>query len=223
MPVSDNTQQSSSNTTIHNVIFDFGKVLVNWDPAAPLLSRYSDELIDQFLDDAVSGFWTSNQITDKGSSIKDMIARTYEEHGDLMGEMMTWYHAHFEDSLVGVVPGARQLIEDLKAAGIHTYGLSNWSPENFHLVWERFPLLHELDDKVVSGFIDMVKPDRDIFEFALNKFGALAEESVFIDDKPENVAGAEAVGIHGVLQTTPQHVREELVRLGINIPAVKEA
>ncbi|MCI1983287.1 MAG: HAD family phosphatase [Bifidobacteriaceae bacterium] len=214
---------SNENTTIKSVIFDFGKVLVNWDPAAPLLSRYSDELINQFLDDSVSGFWTSNQITDKGSSIKDMIARTYKEHGQLMGEMMEWYHAHFADSLVGVVPGARQLIEDLKAAGIHVYGLSNWSPENFPLVWEKFDILHSLEDKVVSGYIDMVKPDREIFDFALNKFGATAEESVFIDDKPENVAAAAALGIHGIQQTTPQHVREELVALGVGIPAVQEA
>ena len=212
-----------STQEINNVIFDFGKVLVNWDPTAPLLSRYSDELIEQFLDDSVSGFWTGNQITDKGGSIKDMIANTYENHGHLMGEMMTWYHAHFEDSLVGVVPGARQLIEDLKAAGIRTYGLSNWSPENFSMVWEKFDILHLLDDKVVSGYIDMVKPDRDIFEFALNKFGASASESVFIDDKPENVEAAEKLGIHGILQTTPQHVREELVRLGVSIPAVHQA
>lgn len=209
--------------SIENVIFDFGNVLVTWDPRAALVGRYSDELIARFLDNEASGFWDYNHETDRGVPTKDIIPRMRAEHGDQMADILTWYLDHFLDSLIGVVPGARQLVEDLKNAGIHVWGLSNWSPESFGSVWDAYPLLHEMEDKVISGYIGLVKPSPEIFNYALKKFGITARTSVFIDDTPRNVAAARNVGIAGVVQTTPQKVRRELVALGLDIPSVQEA
>ena len=44
-----------------------------------------------------------------------------------------------------------------------------------------------------------MKPDPRIFQLALQRFGIKAEETVFIDDNPNNVAGANALGIKGIL------------------------
>lgn len=208
---------------ITNVIFDFGNVLVTWDPRAALISRYSDEVIDRFLNDEISGFWGYNHASDSGAPIEGLIADMRREHGDEMADIMEWYVRHFADSLIGVVPGARQLVADLKAAGVHVWGLSNWSPETFEIVWRDFPILREMEDKVISGYVHMVKPNAEIFQHSLEQFGITARSSVFIDDTPRNVAAARNVGIAGVIQTTPQKVRRELIALGLDIPAVREA
>ena len=52
---------------ISNVIFDFGNVLIYWDPSVVLLPRYSQETIDQFLDNDISGFYDANDRMDGGA------------------------------------------------------------------------------------------------------------------------------------------------------------
>ena len=211
---------STPTETITDVIFDFGNVLIQWDPKAALISRYSDRLIDRFLTEETSGFWSTNRLADAGLSPHDAIERMRSLHGDLVADMMTYYLDNFSDALPGLIPGARQLVLDLKAAGIGVYGLSNWSSANFDLVWDRFSLLHELDDKVISGFVGLAKPDPAIFEKAVDQFGVSPASSVFIDDAPHNVLAAQKLGINAIMQTSPQFVRSELIRMGIDIPEV---
>ncbi len=55
------------------------------------------------------------------------------------------------------------------------------------------------DEVVVSSRVGALKPDARIFQYALNKLGVSPAEAIFIDDIERNVAGAEAVGMHGVL------------------------
>ena len=52
---------------------------------------------------------------------------------------------------------------------------------------------------MISGIEHVMKPDHRIFELALNRFGIKAEETVFIDDNPNNVQAANEVGIQGIL------------------------
>ena len=54
-----------------------------------------------------------------------------------------------------------------------------------------------MDGVVVSGTIQKFKPNADIFEYTLNKFGLNANESIFIDDNSPNVEAAEKCGLHG--------------------------
>ena len=54
-----------------------------------------------------------------------------------------------------------------------------------------------MDGVVVSGTIQKFKPNADIFEYTLNKFGLKAEESIFIDDNSPNAEAAEKCGLHG--------------------------
>ena len=55
-----------------------------------------------------------------------------------------------------------------------------------------------------------MKPQPEIYQFALETIGVAPEETVFIDDFIENVEGAQTVGIHGILFTSPAQVRSEL-------------
>lgn len=70
-------------------------------------------------------------------------------------------------------------------------------------IYERFPDLRFYKDAAASCFLGAVKPEAEFYRKALAQFGVRAEDCLFIDDRPENVAGAEAFGIRSVLYTNP--------------------
>ena len=213
---------NDADSKIQNVIFDFGNVLVRWDIYGALISRYTPELIDRFRLNEVSGFEDANIFCDLGEPLKKAVDLIKGEHGALWGEMMEWYIAHFPDSILGEVPGSRQLVCDLKEAGIRVFGLSNWSADLFERALPRLPeVIFMMEDRVVSGYIHQRKPDRNIFETAIAKFGIDPSLTAFIDDRPENVrAGAEA-GLRSVQFQSPAQIRAALRGMGAGIPALK--
>ncbi len=204
---------------IRNVIFDFGEVLVHWDPFGPLSARYESDVIRDFRSNAISGFDDANDVSDHGGSLS-AACRVMDQHDPFWGAMMRFYLHHFDQSLMGEIPGARQLVDDLHRKGYRCWGLSNWSPENFYWVPGRYPVISELDGYLVSGFIHQFKPHKEIFDEACSKFGITPASSVFIDDKPKNVAASQSFGFHGIVQKNPQQVRHDLRRMGVAIPAL---
>ena len=109
----------------------------------------------------------------------------------------------------------------LKAAGIGVWGLSNWESSLFHVAEEQCDILQQLDGKLVSGFVKLRKPHKEIYEAALNQFGIKADGALFIDDKAMNIVGSNAAGIRGVRFQDPVKLRELLIANGVNIPAVQ--
>ena len=205
--VADGEAAANAGKPITDVIFDFGNVLIYWDPAAVLIPRYSQKTIDEFLDNDISGFYDVNDLMDGGTSTDEAIAIMRIKN--------------FRDSLTGIVPGARVLVNDLKAAGIGVWGLSNWESSLFHVAEEQCDILQQLDGKLVSGFVKLRKPHKEIYEAALNQFGIKADGALFIDDKAMNIVGSNAAGIRGVRFQDPVKLRELLIANGVNIPAVQ--
>lgn len=218
--VADGPAAANAGKPITDVIFDFGNVLIYWDPAAVLLPRYSQETIDQFLDNDISGFYDANDRMDGGFTPEEGIAWMREHKGDKWADILRYYLDNFEDSLVGVVPGARVLVNDLKAAGIGVWGLSNWEKELFPKALEYCKILQELDGRVVSGYVRLRKPHKEIYEAALKEFGIAPDGAVFIDDKAMNVVGANEAGIRGVRFQDPVRLRQLLIDAGVDIPAM---
>jgi 2-haloacid dehalogenase len=105
------------------------------------------------------------------------------------------------------------VVDELAARKVPLFAITNFSGE----FWADFrptqPVFNHFRDIVVSGTERLVKPDRAIYELALGRFGMLAEELIFIDDRAENVAGAEAVGMRGHLFRDEDKLRRELQTL----------
>ena len=156
--MADGNASANAGKPITDVIFDF----IYWDPVAVMTPRYGDGLVERFLDNDVSGFYDINNELDGGMSNDEGVALMRQRHGDQWADMMQYYLDNFVDSLTGVVPGARVLINDLKAAGIHVLGLSNWQKDLFPVALERYDILQSLEDRVVSGYVGLRKPHRDI-------------------------------------------------------------
>lgn len=219
--MADGEAAANAGKPITDVIFDFGNVLIYWDPVAVMTPRYSDELVEQFLDNDISGFYDVNDELDYGMSNDDGVALMRERYGDKWADMLQYYLDNFVDSLTGVVPGARVLINDLKTAGIGVWGLSNWEKELYPIAERTTPILRQLDGKVVSGYVRLRKPDRAIYEKALEEFGIGAEGAVFVDDKAMNIVGANNAGIRGIRFRDPVKLRELLIANGVAIPDVQ--
>jgi putative hydrolase of the HAD superfamily len=123
-----------------------------------------------------------------------------------------------EDEVVR--PGARRLIEDSKSANYSVGVLTN-DLEAFHgPAWVTRISVLELVDVIVDGsVVGMLKPDPAIYTLALDRLGVTANDALFVDDQPVNVAGARAVGIHALHcdVTDPAKTFDEVRKLlGLN-------
>ena len=203
------------------MIFDFGNVLIYWDPSVVLLPRYSQETIDQFLDNDISGFYDANDRMDGGASPDEGVAWMREHYGDKWADILRYYLDNFEDSLTGVVPGARVLVNDLKAAGIGVWGLSNWEKELFPIALKHCEILQRLDGRLVSGYVHMRKPHKDIYEEALEEFGSQRRKQRIHRRQGDEHRGRERAGIRGIRFSDARKLRELLIEQGIDIPAVQ--
>ena len=110
------------------------------------------------------------------------------------------------------MPGMHQLLTDLHEEGFRLYGLTNWG-HKFWLVYKKYSIFQLLDGQVVSGEEHVVKPDPKIFNILLNRYGLNPEESIFTDDRAENVEGAQQLGIHGIVFQNAEQLREEIGKL----------
>ena len=200
---------------ITNVIFDFCGVLLDWRTRACLEGHFDPELVDRICDpDDPCGFFHYEDRMDAGEDLADILPDIVSEQGQELADVFRYYIDHYADALPRFMPGMETLIGDLKAAGIGVWGLTNWSHETIHLAFEKFPQLGELNDTVVSGVEKMHKPNADIYELALSRFGLKADETAFVDDTFRNVVSAEEVGIHGIRFTSADQVREDLKAIG---------
>jgi putative hydrolase of the HAD superfamily len=76
-----------------------------------------------------------------------------------------------------------------------------------------FPIADAFDAIVISAEEKVAKPDSHIYRIALERLGVQAGESVFLDDMPENVRGAEAVGMRAVQFQSTEQARREIGQL----------
>ena len=88
--------------------------------------------------------------------------------------------------------------------------LSNASAEFAEILHTKFGLLDCFDVTIISGLVGMMKPDPAIYRLMLERLQVAPHEAVFVDDMPENVEGASAVGMHAIRFTTRETVLAEL-------------
>ena len=82
---------------------------------------------------------------------------------------------------------------------------------------ERFPFLDLLEEVVVSGSEGVAKPDAAIFEIVVARAGRPASRLVFVDDREDNVAAANACGLDGVVFTGADDLRTALRERGLPV------
>lgn len=97
-----------------------------------------------------------------------------------------------------VLPGMEALLQRLRADGFRLYITSNMDALHAPQM-PAVPITRCFDGMIFSAELGVRKPHKAFFEAALARFGVSARDVLFIDDLPENVAGAAACGIEGLI------------------------
>ncbi len=199
--------------SIQAIVFDFGGVLLDWNPRH-LYRRYFDDprRMEDFLAEIGFSEWNTEQ--DKGRPFAEGVAELsarFPQHARLI----SLYHERWEESVSGPIPGSIEILHQLKAAGHRLYGLSNWSAETFPIARRKYNVFDLLDGYVISGDVGMAKPDPAIFQYLADKIGCMPAECLFVDDHQPNIDAARAVGYQVHLFRSPEHLAEELRKMGL--------
>jgi putative hydrolase of the HAD superfamily len=100
-------------------------------------------------------------------------------------------------------------------AGFRIGILSNMGEDLLKYMRQEFGWLGRFDHHTWSCELNIAKPDPAIYLHTCKKLGVTPEQSLFIDDKPENIAAAESVGMAAIQFSTVAALREELERRGL--------
>jgi 2-haloacid dehalogenase len=111
-----------------------------------------------------------------------------------------------------------EVLDQLRTKGVPLFALTNMSAESFPIVRLRYPFTEWFAGVVVSGAEGICKPDPRIYLLLLERSDLEPEATAFVDDRAENVAAAEALGMVGLRFRGGGALRRDLVRLGL--PAV---
>jgi 2-haloacid dehalogenase len=198
---------------IHSIIFDFGGVLLDWNPHN-LYRRFfnTPQEIDQFLMEISFPEWNLQQ--DKGRPFAQGVAELSEKFPQY-SNLIRAYREQWEESIVGPIDGSVAILRRLKNAGFSVYGLSNWSAETFPIAYKKYDFFKLFDGIVISGIVKVAKPDPAIFELILKMINRPSSECLLIDDSALNVTAAQRLGFAAIQFETPEKLELELQKNGI--------
>lgn len=204
---------------IKNLIFDFGKVLVDYD---------FDQFLSLFITTASKrrDFFRKfcNQALvdrcDKGDETFEQIILEQQALYPQWEEELQAFHDRQVESVTGEVEGMYDLLSALKRKGYHLYGLTNWSKE-VYAVMERYSRIFGLlDGQVISSEEHVIKPAPAIYQRLFERFHLKPEECIFTDDKPENIEGGRAMGMNGIVFENARQYKQALDELGIGLKGI---
>lgn len=196
---------------IKNIIFDFGGVLLDWNPRYLYKPYFNDdEEMEHFLSDICNGEWNIKQDAGRpfAEAVKELQAKFPE-----YAEAIQMYDDDWEKMLKCELPGSIDLLKELKSMGYGIYGLTNWSAEKIGYAFANYSFFSLFDGIVVSGVEKVVKPDRKIYEILLERYSLKPGECVFIDDNQDNVDMAKVLGINAIRFDNIGNVKEHLETL----------
>lgn len=201
-------------TEIRHIVFDIGKVLVHYDPGLPF-SRFIPDPDERkwFFDHVCTSDWNIEQ--DRGRSWKDAEAELLALHPG-HEENIRNFRRHWLEMVPHCYEDSVSLMERLIDAGHDVTLLTNWAADTFVEARARFPFLEKPRGVTVSGEVRMIKPDRAIYDHHASTFGLRPAATLFIDDSPKNVEGAEAAGWQAVLFTGAGRLETDLRGRGVN-------
>ena len=196
---------------IKNIILDIGDVLVKSNYHDFFIGKGYDEQQAQRL--AKATFYTPAwKELDRGKWDFQRIVKEFVKNDPEMEPALTTVFDDMSKFIV-VYPYAEEWIRSLKDRGLKVYCLSNISDKICRDCAEELEFLRYADGRVFSYEERLIKPNPEIYRRLLDKFGLIAEESVFIDDIEQNVTAAKALGLQGITFLSHEQADNEIEKL----------
>ncbi len=203
------------------VVFDVGHVLYDWDPRYLYAKLIDDPVrLDWFLAHVVTREWHFQH--DAGRPFAETSAELIARFPDCT-DLIAAYGPRWLETIPAPIPGMIELVEELDAAGVPLFAITNFSAE----FWVRFAataaVFGRFRDIVVSGVERLTKPGPEIYDLAMHRFGLAPHEAVFIDDRADNVVAGERAGLIGHVFDGAAGVRRFLAAQGLLAPVAPAA
>ena len=200
---------------IHNIIFDFGGVLIDFDPDGTLTGAFGEAdlpLLKRILFD--SGLWAN---LDLGRmhlpEVAQAACKALPErfHAKLTDLLCNWW------SHMPPIDGMEDFVRELKDNGYRVYLLSNTS-DDIYTYYDNYPVLSLMDGICASFEYGVIKPDPRLYRILYEKFALDPAECFFIDDVQKNIDGASQTGMagHCFADRDVTRLREAMRRAGIS-------
>ena len=186
---------------IKNVIFDFGAVLFEWNPAK-IVSTFTDSEDEQarLLEHVLQHpDWIS---LDRGTMLMAEAIPRCAARVNLPESRMEDFFEHIQESLK-LIDDTFDLVNQVLSHNYSAYFLTNMSSAFFEKLNEHHGLYQLFDGGLVSGKELTIKPEPEFFELLCQRFDIDPAESLFIDDQQKNVDAAKALGFKVFRFTSP--------------------
>ena len=147
---------------IKNLIFDFGKVLVDYDYMLVLDQVFSthEQSVDFYNHLMAEGWNKRLDREDKPfEAIIDDMAEAMPQYVDEIHQ----FGKRYTEFVIGEIDGMRSLLERLKQEGYRLFGLTNWCSK-VHVTMKQYPIFELLEGRLVSSEEHLIKPERAIYE-----------------------------------------------------------
>lgn len=198
--------------TLKNIVFDFGGVLIDWNPVYLYKKVFADkDEMNHFLENICVYSWNLRQ--DAGQPLTEATLEKQKEFPEYADEI-AMYYGRWEEMLGGTIDENVRLIKLLKQK-YKIYGLTNWSAETIPFAIKRYDFFNDLDGMVVSGEEKLVKPDPKLYQILLQRYAITPAESLFIDDNADNIETAKNLGFKVIHYADGVDLEKELKRMGV--------
>ncbi len=182
---------------IKNMVFDMGKVLLNYD---------SDKVCSHFMESEtekknvetsvfISPEWIllDMGVISEEEALKRMQSRLATDHEK---EMAALCLEHWHEYNMWPVDGMEELVKELKDKGFGIYLCSNASMRLISC-YDKIPGIKYFDGILFSAEVKCIKPQKEMYEYLFERFQLKPNECFFIDDQLLNIEGGRACGMDG--------------------------
>jgi len=207
---------TEKNPGIKNIIFDFGGVVMDWNPRYYYKTYFNnDEKMEYFLQNIATDEWNAEQ--DRGRSLNEGTEILAEKFPDWEREIRAYYD-NWTTMLRSDIPENVTVLRKLEPTKYELFGLTNWSTETFPYALQHYDFFKIFEGKiVVSGEEKLIKPNPEIWKILLDRYHIKAKESIFIDDNPKNIEVAKKMGFISIRISENTNLEKELQSLGIEL------
>jgi len=200
-------------------VFDLGNVILPFDHR-PIATKLHERSL-------ANGVWTPQKIFDDLFDFSNGIINRYEEglssSFEFYLEIRNRYGLDlpYEDfkeiwnNIFRDSPEVNEVILYLKARGYPVFILSNTNELHFSHIIERFPIVHVVDDWILSFEVGAKKPERRMYDAIFEKTDVIGERVLFVDDMEQNVVAARSAGLQGLVFTGPGDLWETVRKLDV--------
>jgi 2-haloacid dehalogenase len=191
---------------VQKFLFDLGNVFFDWNPERVLKPIFNDDERMNFFIKNIS-FPLLDTRCDAGITIEVAVNDAVKKFPDFEKEIKLYYPNH-RNMVGGFFQKTVDIFYKVKNLNYPCYILSNWSAETYEGMEETYPFLKDFDGKIISGRDFLIKPDPAIYELAISRFDLVPQETLFIDDRLDNIQAAQNLNFQTIHLTDPSLIQE---------------